>query len=205
MKKISEKKQAFTEQLIRDSVYEAVLQVLSEYGLEKLTVQRVAAAANIGTGTLYNYFKDKDALLVYAAIRLFDQLRRRQSEAAEGVSSPLEKLQAFVEATFMFFDENVAYFRFLDQAQVYGKIDRAEKHDHVGHVIQMLVEIISQGVKNGDFKVLNIEKTANFFHRTIVGTLWINPELDLFDPHKEAVSLAKMFEIFLAKTPHEIE
>ena len=203
MKQISQKKQAFTEQLVRDSVYEAVLQVLSEYGLEKLTVHRVAAAAAIGAGTLYNYFKDKDALLVYAAIRLFDQLRQRQSEAAASVSSPLKKLQAFVESTFMFFDENVAYFRFLDQAQVYGKIDRADKHDHVGHVIQMLVEIIGQGVKNGDFQVLNVEKTANFFHRTIVGTLWVNPELDLFDPHKEAVSLVKMFEVFLAKKTHK--
>lgn len=48
----------FAEQLIREQVYSAVLQVLSEYGLEKLTVQRVAAAANLATGTLYNYFKD---------------------------------------------------------------------------------------------------------------------------------------------------
>ena len=205
MKKISEKKQAFTEQLIRDSVYEAVLQVLSEHALEKLTVQRVAAAANIGIGTLYNYFKDKDALLVYAGIRLFDQLRQRQSEAVGTVSTPLDKLQALVDATFMFFNKNVAYFQFLEQAQVYHKIARADKHDHIDQEIRMLAGIINQGIKNGDFKAVNAEKAANFFHRAIVGTLRVNPELDLFDPHKEAVSLAKMFEIFLAETPYEKE
>jgi hypothetical protein len=49
MGKISQQKQVFAEQLIRESIYSAGLQVLSEYGLEKLTVQRVAVAANLAT------------------------------------------------------------------------------------------------------------------------------------------------------------
>ena len=83
----------FAEQLIREQVYSAVLQVLSEYGLEKLTVQRVAAAANLATGTLYNYFKDKDALLVYAAVRLFEQVRQQQTDAVAASLSPAKKMQ----------------------------------------------------------------------------------------------------------------
>jgi len=198
MGKISQQKQAFTEQLIREAVYAAALQVLSEHGLEKLTVQRVAEAANIATGTLYNYFKDKDALLVYAAVRLFEDLRARQREAVECPGTPLEKLQAFVEATFVFFHNNVAYFRFLDQAQVYCKIDMAIKHDHVGQESRMLCEMIDDGIARGDFKDVDVEKTAQFFHRSLVGTLCVNPELGEFEPHKEAVSLVNMFAACLS-------
>ncbi|MCE5184684.1 MAG: TetR family transcriptional regulator [Planctomycetaceae bacterium] len=55
MKKFVEKKQALSEQAVRDSIAQAVLVVLGSQGLEKLTMQRVAAAADIATGTLYNY------------------------------------------------------------------------------------------------------------------------------------------------------
>lgn len=197
MGKFSQKKQAFTEQLIRESVYTAVLQVLSEYGLEKLTIQRVATAANLATGTLYNYFKDKDALLVYAAIRIFDQLRQRQTEVTLTLTPPLKKLQAFVEATFEFFNKNIAFFRFLDQAQVYCKMDLAVKHDHLDQETRLLTSIIQEGIENRDFKPVNAQYTANFFHRAIVGTLCINPEVGEFDPGKEARHLTKMFQAVL--------
>jgi len=197
MEKFSQKKQAFTEQLIRESVYTAVLQVLSGHGLEKLTIHRVATAANLSTGTLYNYFKDKDALLVYTAVRLFDQLCQRQNEVTLTIIPPLKKLQAFVETTFEFFNKNIAFFRFLDQAQVYCKMDLALKHDHLDKETQLLASIIEEGIKNHDFKAVNVQNTANFFHRTIVGTLCVNPELGEFDPEKDARHLTKMFQAVL--------
>jgi AcrR family transcriptional regulator len=197
MGKISQKKQAFTEQLIRESVYTAVLQVLSSHGLEKLTIQRVAAAANLATGTLYNYFKDKDALLVYAAVRMFDQLYQRQNEVALLAIPPLKKLQAFVETTFDFFNKNDAFFRFLDQAQVYCKMDMAVKRSHLDKETKLLASVIEEGIKNSDFKAVNSQNTAIFFHRAIIGILCVNPELGEFDPGKEARQLTKMFRTFL--------
>lgn len=198
MGKISQKKQAFTEQCIRESVYAAVLQVLSEYGLEKLTVQRVAVAADLGIGTLYNYFKDKDALLVYAAVRMFDTLYQRQTEAVEEGKSTAKKLYAFVKTTFVFFSSNRAFFQFLDQAQVYCKIDMSIKHDHVNKETRLLAGIIRSGIECGDFKAVNPEKTAVFFHRTMVGTLCVNTELGEFDPGKESRSLVKMLLVHLS-------
>ena len=199
MGKLSQQKQVITEQLIREQVYAAVLQVLSEYGLEKLTVQRVAAAAHLATGTLYNYFKDKDALLVYAAVRLFEQLRQQQNDAVTASMSPAEMLQAFVESTFIFFHNNSSIFRFLDQAQVYCKIDMTVKHDHVNQESLMLSRIIAEGIQNGVFKPVVVENTAVFFHRALVGTLCVNPELGDFDPRREAESLVKMFTAFLSE------
>ncbi len=198
MGQLSQKRQAFTEQYIRESAYAAVLEVLKKYGLEKLTVQRVAAAAGIGTGTLYNYFKDKDALLVYTAVRLFDQIRHHQREAVGAAKTPAKKLYALLEATFTFFSRNIAYFRFLDQAQVYCKIDMAVKHDHVNREKVLMSSIIQKGAEDGLFKAVNPKKAADFFQRAMIGTLCMVPELGDFDPQREAASLLKMFRVYLS-------
>ena len=198
MGKLSEQRQAFAEQFIRESAYAAVLQVLSEHGLEKLTVQRVAVAAKLGTGTLYNYFKDKDALLVYAAIRLFDEIRQRQQEAIGRVRPPDKKLLAYVTETFVFFASNIAFFRFLDQAQVYSKIDMPIKYNHLDEENRVLSAIIQQGIKAGLFKPVNVKATAAFFQRAVAGTLCINTELEEFDPKKEARTLTKMLLVHLS-------
>ena len=198
MGKLSQQKQAAVEQMIRESVYAAVLQVLMDHGLEGLTVKRVAAAAHLAAGTLYNYFQDKDALMVYTAVRMFDEIRQRQQEAIGQVRPPGKKLLAFVEATFVFFASNIAFFRFLDQAQVYSKIDMPIKHNHLDQENQVLSAIIQQGIDAGLFKPVNVMATAAFFQRAVAGTLCINTELEGFDPTKEARALTKMLLVHLS-------
>lgn len=198
MGQLSKQRQVFTEQYIRESVYAAVLQVLMQYGLEGLTVKRVAQAAKLATGTLYNYFKDKDALLVYAAIRLFDEIRQRQLDAIGQVKRPDKKLLAFVNATFVFFASSIEFFRFLDQAQVYSKIDLPIKHKHLDQESRALSAIIQQGIDAGTFNPVNVKETAAFFQRAVAGTLCINTELEAFDPKKEATMLTKMLLVHLS-------
>ena len=50
----------------RQRLMEAAWQLVTRQGLEKTTVQQIAALANAGTGTFYNYFPSKEmALAVY--------------------------------------------------------------------------------------------------------------------------------------------
>lgn len=197
MGNISQKKQALAEQVVRESVYQAVLCVLSEYGLERLTMKEVARAAGIATGTLYNYFKDKDALLVYAAEELFEQLYELQLAVKEKRLKARRKLEEFILTSFMFFNQNIVYFQFLDQAQVYYKMDISIKRNRVKKEIIVIGQIIEQGIADGVFKKVNTRTTADFFHRAIVGSLCVRPELGDFVPEKEARSLAKMFMMIL--------
>ena len=197
MGKLAQKKQAVTEQAVRESVYEAILQVLSDHGLEKLTMQKVARAAGIATGTLYNYFKDKDALLVYTAQRLFDQLRGVMVQACRKPLGADDKLMELIRSDFHFFYQNQAYFQFLDQAQVFCKMDMVIKHQHVSEVRQVIAGVIESGIREGVFKAVDVATTADFFHRAIVGTLCVRPELEAFDPEFEAQSLVKMLMAIL--------
>jgi AcrR family transcriptional regulator len=48
-----------------ERIYRAAVRLFTERGFEQTTVQDIAAAANVGKGTFFNYFPTKDAVLVH--------------------------------------------------------------------------------------------------------------------------------------------
>jgi AcrR family transcriptional regulator len=197
MAKLIKKKQSFSEQAVRDGICQAVLNVLRVQGLDKLTMQRVAKEADIATGTLYNYFKDKDALLVYAAEALFARIRELMRHAMEENVDPRTKLLEMIRSGFTFFNENNSFFQYLDTAQIYGKMSLSVKENHVMQVRGMFSQVLRAGIETKVFKAVDVEVTSDLIQRAIVGTICIKPELGVFDPDKEAKLLAAMFWKFL--------
>jgi AcrR family transcriptional regulator len=55
--------------------------VLIEHGYERASTSRIAAAAGISPGSLYQYFADKDAILGQVLDRYTDQLQARITDA----------------------------------------------------------------------------------------------------------------------------
>ncbi|MFQ5575361.1 MAG: TetR/AcrR family transcriptional regulator [Anaerolineae bacterium] len=54
----------------RAQILEAAIHVFAEKGFHKATVKDVAAAAGVADGTIYNYFKNKNDLLVAMVLQL---------------------------------------------------------------------------------------------------------------------------------------
>ena len=52
-----------------DAILDATLQLLEADGPEKLTTNHIAARAGVSTGTIYQYFRDKNAILAALAER----------------------------------------------------------------------------------------------------------------------------------------
>jgi AcrR family transcriptional regulator len=55
----------------REDILAATLRLTAEKGIQGITTADIAKAANVGMGTIYNYFESKDVLLT----ALFDQLK----------------------------------------------------------------------------------------------------------------------------------
>lgn len=55
----------------------ALLQIVSERGLDQVSVREVAAAAGFSGGTVQYYFPTKDSMLVAAFEEIVDRMRRR--------------------------------------------------------------------------------------------------------------------------------
>jgi AcrR family transcriptional regulator len=82
----------------RTAIVEAAGRVFAEHGLARARMADIAAAADVGKGTVYEYFKSKEDL-VYAVLELHDQQVR--STVLEGLHSDAgarETLQAMFTA-----------------------------------------------------------------------------------------------------------
>ena len=52
-------------------MFDAAVEVITRHGLAKLTMERVAQAAGLSVGSMYQYFENKQALLMALAEREF--------------------------------------------------------------------------------------------------------------------------------------
>jgi TetR/AcrR family fatty acid metabolism transcriptional regulator len=81
-------------------------------------MEDVAAAAEVGKGTLYRYFKDKDelyrALLERAAVQLSERLR----QVVESEAGPRARLEAVVGSILGYFDEHPHLLDLIQRAEV---------------------------------------------------------------------------------------
>ena len=55
-------------------ISEKTLELISKKGLANFTMEDVAVACNVSKGSLYNYFKNKNALIVAAFTALMEKM-----------------------------------------------------------------------------------------------------------------------------------
>ncbi|NOT88882.1 MAG: TetR/AcrR family transcriptional regulator [Lysobacter sp.] len=60
-----------------DAIYEATLQIIEREGAERITTNRISEVSGFSIGTLYQYFHDRDSLLMAMGIAHRDRLIER--------------------------------------------------------------------------------------------------------------------------------
>jgi AcrR family transcriptional regulator len=70
----------------REQIVEAATRVFAEKGFRRATTREVAREAGISEGTIYNYFEDKDALLM-AILDKLNETERRAEDFEEGMAT----------------------------------------------------------------------------------------------------------------------
>ena len=70
----------------REQIVGAATRVFAEKGFRRATTREVARAAGVSEGTIYNYFQDKDALLMAILDRL-NETGRRAEDFKEGMAA----------------------------------------------------------------------------------------------------------------------
>jgi AcrR family transcriptional regulator len=60
----------------RNRIVSAAVQVLSNKGIEEATVDEIAAKADVGKGTIYNYFRTKEEIVVAFLITIEEKIER---------------------------------------------------------------------------------------------------------------------------------
>ena len=82
----------------RAQIIDGLLEVMAERGYESASVARIGKAAGLTPGLVHYHFENKQAVLVALVERLAAGFRDRFETRARAKTSPLDKIDAFIDA-----------------------------------------------------------------------------------------------------------
>lgn len=150
---------------MKEDKKEIILQIarklFTRYGLKKTSVDDIASKAKIGKATIYYYFNSKQEIFKTVVDRELAILKDAIREAISKEDSPEGKLRAFILTRISRTHELVNLYRVTKDivTELLPDLEKIRK-SHFTEELNILKEILSEGVKKGIFKVKRIELTS---------------------------------------------
>ncbi len=89
----------------RELIREAAIQVFSEKGFHQARAEEIAQAAGVAVGTIYNYFKSKEEILLDIFATEFEERKRFYEQLRESGRSVVEQLREILREHFRLLEE----------------------------------------------------------------------------------------------------
>ena len=154
-----ERRRAQWEEMMRQGIHAAVIEALTEHGVEGVTMDRVAQIAGVAKGTLYTYFANKQELVRYAITTSLEPLLEETTAILTSDRPPLEKLEAATMAAVAYFEPNRALFRvFLYDRTMEKEPDHRSLFQASS---ETLARVIEEGIADGTFRPVDTLKVGS--------------------------------------------
>jgi len=135
--------------------------LFSEIGFEKTTVSDIARELHMSPANIYRFFSAKADINEAIGRRLLAAIEAAGDGIVKNSASARDKLRALLATI-----ESANEERFLSNRKLHDLLETAFSHnwpvarDHIGRITGLLVEIISQGNRDGEFAVGDCELAA---------------------------------------------
>jgi AcrR family transcriptional regulator len=137
----------------RADILRAAESVFAGQGFHAASVEQIASEADYATGTVYLYFRDKEALYLELFEEKIRELSRLIRERTGGLKDPVEALRQLVAARMEYFERNRAFFRIYAREGLNGFEPRQERWAGVRRLyadyLRRLAELIRDGQRKG--------------------------------------------------------
>ncbi|MCX5044303.1 TetR/AcrR family transcriptional regulator [Aldersonia sp. NBC_00410] len=140
-------------------------------GYEFTTVRDIAAAAGMGTGTVYRLIGSKDELLGSIMLSFGDKLAAGWTSVLQSDSTPIEKIDALswvnISALDQFSDEFRIQLAWMRQTPP-GATDPAWSF---GTRVRQMKHLLAEGVRSGEIRIES--PSSDMLARCVIGVQWI--------------------------------
>ena len=145
----------------KDIILETARNIFQRFGFAKTSIGDIAIAARKGRRTIYTYFESKEDIYKAVIEKEVDVLRTKLTEVIFTDSTAKEKLKAYMITRMVTIHELANYYEALrnDYLQDFKIIEKI-REDFDNQEIDMLSEILKDGVEGNEFKIENINLTA---------------------------------------------
>lgn len=145
----------------------ATLELISELGFQGTPISKIAEKANIGVGTIYRYFANKEDLIN----ALYIDIKTNSSKAIlknYSKDTPIsESLKYVINSTVHYFIKNPTELSFMEQYEN-SPLITATTHEEVTRLIEPLVELFRCAAKDKALKELPYEILVTLFSGAVI-------------------------------------
>lgn len=140
----------------RREVFRAALPVMTQKGFSATSMREIADAAGIGKSTLYDYFRTKDEVLLFAIEEAMDSMYSGALEIRNQPLPAIEKLYAIMKQELETILQSKEFFmQIMVEAQKLG-MHSQQRVIQMRYTYQDLIRgVIEQGVIEGSFRKVN--------------------------------------------------
>jgi TetR/AcrR family fatty acid metabolism transcriptional regulator len=138
----------------KELIRETAIEVIAELGFHNATTDRIADEAGISVGTIYNYFRNKEAILEYIFQVELDKRRAYLEEVQQESLSLREKLEKLLIMHFRAINENPAVGKILARehpTSVHNDLPTTLK-DFLQGIPAQIRKLLDEGVVNGEIR-----------------------------------------------------
>jgi TetR/AcrR family transcriptional regulator, cholesterol catabolism regulator len=140
----------------RKEIFQASVHLFLNKGFNETSMREIAEAAGIGKSTLYDYFRNKDDILLSFAEDELDLLTHHLAEIAKQNMGVEEKFHQMLFAYMQYLAKNEDfYLKLSSQVQRLPptSMERIQQKRH--HLLDLLCRTIEDGIQEGCFRPVN--------------------------------------------------
>lgn len=153
----------------KKDIMDAAAFLFSVKGFDHTTLEEIAAKAEFGTGTIYNYFQSKEEIFRSIIESIFDANIQLIETCSKSTTTFIDFLRLYTQRVFNYFSQNKEALLIL--ASIYIAV--GEKAVKIKEEIiasrncdmnDLILKKIKEGIKNKEIKKINPEYLGFFYH-----------------------------------------
>jgi AcrR family transcriptional regulator len=152
----------------RDSIINAALKLFVDNGFHGTATGKIAQEAGVANGTLFQYFKTKDELVIALYMHIKDELAEYISKNTADNADFKETVKTQVLSSLYWALDNPTKFRFIQQFHTSPYIGQVEQ-DLIEKQLEPHLTLIQKGIKQGVIKPLSPELIYSLTSNQIFG------------------------------------
>ena len=167
-------------------ILQAAMKVFAQKGVANTKIADIATAANIGKGTIYEYFKNKDEIFEQGYHHYMEIMETAIAKEIFKTTDPVEKLRTlFVSWVDILMDNSTHFHDFLEIMLDFWAEAVRQKDKQRMKIIdlekiyndyrKLIISILEEGIRLGKFKKVNTFYTASLMVGALDGIMlqWI--------------------------------